>query len=331
MKSLFLFVSVTAVFAATLIAGCAVEQAAEEPTRVLYQTISQDAHPVFEDVVREAADSPLLSARVTFDPGEESIADLRLDLDFSVRDKGVSMTEEVWQQTTTMLLTLYPATCGRFELELSGDLYDQNGTRLKSWYLAEQDTAFLWLFQGKDCGTEQSELSVTKIAERMLEQLYRRMAKDGVWSGKELIPVGDLPLVYVVPVNAKELVERVTKTDEPFPNFTFDPQSGKSANRTVKIQFYFNQAEQGIGSVIGRGMGAIATIGLVSMCPPNEMVISAEVLADDDTVLRSYRYAKKKRASGDFCHAPTDRTHPELAAGLLRKLFKQIQKDRVID
>lgn len=331
MKTTIISRSIPAPLAALLLAACAAQPAADGPQKVLYQAISEDAHPVFASVARDTARSERLPARVTFDAADEATADFRLDLDFRVRSKGIGMTEEVWQQTTTMLLTLYPSTCGRYELELTGDLYDQSGTRLRTWHIVEQDTAFLWLFHGKDCGRQQSEISVRKIASSMLERLYARMSKDGTWSGPAVAPASDDPLVHVEAVNARELVERVTKTDAPFANFTFDAESAGSVDRTVRIQYYFNRSDQGIGSAIGRGMGAMATLGLMSMCPPNEMVITADVTDGDGSVLKSYRFGKKKRAaSKNYCAAPTASSHPKLAAGLLRKVFREIRKDEVI-
>lgn len=321
---------VVALLSACLLASCATERVVDEQPGLLYQTINPGAHPAFKDVVKKSADADLAQVAVTFDAALESVADFRLDLDFTVRDKGLSVTEGIWTETTTLLLTLYPSTCGRYELELTGDLYDRDGNRLKTWHLAEQDTAFLWLFRGKDCGSEQSEITVKKIATRMLEQLYSRMSREGVLSGKEIVPVDNFPLVYVATRNAKSVVQRVTKTYEPFPNFTFDPNSRKTADRILNIRFEFITPEQSMTSILGRGAGAMMTLGLVSMCPPNEMVLQAEVLANGGTVLRTYRFAKKKRAGGLDCVATTDKTHPDLAANLLRKLFRQIKKDKLI-
>lgn len=331
MKTTMISRNLPAPLAVLLLAACAAQPATDGPEKVLYQATSEDAHPVFASVARDGARSERLPVHVTVDKADEPTADYRLDLDFRVRSKGIGMTEEVWQQTTTMLLTLYPSTCGRYELELTGDLYDRSGTRLRTWHLVEQDTAFLWLFQGKDCGNRQSEVSVRKIASNMLERLYARMAKDGIGSGRAVVPASDDPLVRVEAVNARALVERVTKTDAPFANFTFDPERADSADRTVRIQYYATRADQGWGSLIGRSAGAFATLGLMSMCPPNEMVITADVTDNHGSVLKSYRFAKKKRASSkNFCAAPAPSTHPKLAAGLLRKVFAQIRKDEVI-
>lgn len=321
---------IATLLSAILLGGCAAGRVVDRHPGLLYQTIQPGAHSLFKEVVEEAAAAGLPPMSVTFDVAEAGLADFRLDLNFTIRDKGLTDTEVIWTLTTMVLLTLYPSSCGRYELELTGDLYDQGGSRLKSWHLVEQDTAFLWLFQGKDCGTEQSEITVEKIAAEMLKQLYARMSRDGVLSGRA-IPIDNYPLVYISTSNASSVVQRITKTEEPFPNFTFDSEAGKSAERTLKINFDFISPEQSMGSIMGRGMAMMMTMGVVSMCSPNKIVLEAEVLAADGTMLRTYRYSKKKRASmSSDCAPATDQTHPKLVADMLRKLFRQIKKDKVI-
>ena len=314
---------------AILLGGCAAGRVVDRHPGLLYQTVQPGAHSLFKEVVEEAAAGmpPMI---VTFDVADKGLADFRLDLNFTIRDKGLTDTEIVWMMTTMVLLTAYPSSCGRYEIELTGDLYDQGGSRLKSWHLVEQDTAFLWFFQGKDCGTEQSEITVEKIAAKMLKQLYVQMSRDGVLSGRA-IPIGDYPLVYVWTSNAKSVVQLIMKTEEPFPNFTFDFEAGKSAERTLKIDFDFISPDQGIGSFMGRYMATTVTLGVVSFCSPNEMILKAEVLAANGTILRRYRYSKKIRASmSSGCAPASDQTHPKVVSKLLRKLFKQIKKDKVI-
>lgn len=318
-------------FSACLIGGCATKPFVDEPERLVYQRVNPGAHPVFQRVVQEAHDARHERIQITADATKASVSDFRLDLDFKVRDQQLTDTEMIWTQTTMMLATLYPASCGRYELELDAELYDREGNRAKTWHFVESDTAFLWLAQGKDCGGEQSDSTIEKISTRMLKKLYAQLARDDVLSGQTLLPVDNTPLVYVDARNARQVVHRVIKTDQPFKNFTFDPEEGQSADRTLNIRFEFHAPEQSIGNVLGRGAGAFMTLGLVSMCRPSEMILEADVLADDDTVLRTYRYKKKKRGSSDIsCSPATDYTHPETVADLLRKLLKQIEKDGLI-
>lgn len=307
--------------------GCAGSKPVAMESRVLYQTVSPGSHPLFLGVVEESADRAPVN--VTFDPAATS--DYRLDLNFEIRDKGLHDTETIWTMTTILLFTLYPSTCGHYELTLIGDLYNPAGERLKTWEVVEQDTAFLWLFQGDDCGTEPSPASIGEAASKMLNQLYARMSRDGAFSGQGLVPVGDLPLVYVNAVNAEDLIRRVLKTDAPFPNYTTDAASATAAERVVKIEYEFVSPDLSLGGAMGRAGAAILTIGLVGLCPKSKMTLSAEILSADRAVLRKYHFTGKQRVSMmNDCAPATDESHPELAAKLLRKLLKRIERDKLV-
>lgn len=316
-----------ALLAAVLASGCASNRVARTAEPLIYQTVSDGSHPALRKALVGATPASAAALRLTVDPADAPSADYRLDLDFTVRNKGTTDAEKIWQQTTLMLLTLYPSTCGRFELALTGELYDRHGNRLKTWHLVEQDTAFLWLLQGKNCGNTPSERTVAKIAKDMLGELYSRVSDPSVFSHDQPAVPGGEHLVYVVAQNAEQLIKRVVKTDEPFSDFTFDAGSAKKADRVVSIGFDFVQPEQGIGSVLGRGVGAFFTLGLMGICKPSEMVLHAEVLDGDRTTIRAYRYAEKTQAGSDVCVPATDRSHPEVATRLLRRLFKQMEKD----
>lgn len=309
-------------------AGCAGAGPVESKSGLLYQYVDPGAHPAILDSAREAAGRAPMN--VTFDPDQADASDYRLNLSFGVRDKGLHDSEAIWTMTTIYLFTLYPSTCAHFELTLTGDLYSRDGVRLKSWALVEQDTAFLWLLQGDNCSGPTDEL-VEKAASKMLKQLYVRMVRERAISGNERAPVGVEPLVYVDAVNAQQLVHGILKTDAPFANYTTEVALAAAAERTVRIEYEFVSAEQGLGSIVGRGMSSMMTLGLVSVCKPNTMILNAEVLGADGTVLRTYRFSQKKRASMyDDCLPPTDTTHPDVAARLLRKLLVQIEKEALI-
>jgi hypothetical protein len=306
--------------------GCGTLKPIEKAPIVLYETVTMGSHPLFSDVVRDAADRAPVN--VSFDPDTARSSDYRLDLEFTIRDKGLHDTEAIWTMTTILLLTMYPATCGHFELALSGDLYDPDGNRLRTWEIVEQDTAFLWLFQGDDCGTEPATDSIQEAASKMLSKLYARMSQDGAFSGKWQISANNEPPVYVNAVNAEELVNKLLKTDAPFPNYTTDKAFADMAERVLKVEYESNTPETGLGGMMGRTMMSIMTIGVASQCPKNSMILNAEVLAADGSVLRRYRFMEKTRASlFNDCAAPTDATHPELARKLLRQLFRQMRKD----
>ena len=187
-------------------------------------------------------------------------------------------------------------------------------------------------------GTRMNSPSVARSLEAPSEAITGALAstaslgRDGAArSSRDTFTKSSTWEVYVWTSNAKSVVQRITKTEEPFPNFTFDSEAGKSAERTLKINFDFISPDQSIGSMMGRYMAMTMTLGVVSFCSPNKVVLAAEVLAADGTMLRTYRYSKKIRASMSSACAPaTDQTHPKLVADMLRKLFRQIKKDKVI-
>ena len=308
--------------------ACAAPGPAEKIPGSLYQTIDPASHPVMSEVLKQTAGrSPM---RVTFDPAEAATSDYRLDLSFGIRDKGMHDTEVIWTTTTILLFTMYPSTCGHYELTLDGELYDRDGEHLKSWSIVEQDTAFLWLFQGDDCGAEPSAETLQKIAAELVDRLYARMERDGVFSGGPIRQAADYPLVYVEAANATALVEKVLRIDEPFPNYTMNRAEAAAAERTLRIEFEFLSPEQSLAGITTRGMASIMTIGLVGVCPANTMVLNAEVLGSDGSVVGRYQFRDKKRASIlNDCAAPTDETHPELAAKLLRKLIGELKRNKI--
>ena len=322
--------SIIALLMFPVLAGCSTTPVSEAPSGVLYQHVSDDAHPVFRSVVETAAAESWAPINATVDPAAKPKANYRLDLDFRIREKPLHDTEAIWTMTTMILLTVYPSTCARYDVELTADLHDSTGTRLKSWYLLEQDTAFLWLFQGGDC-MGQSESTIRNIAETMLKDLYSRIEKDEVLSAKGATPVEQLPLVHVSAENAESLVQRVIRTDAPFSNFTFEPVAGQPVHRTLNIRFEFLKADPSVSAIVGRGMAAILTLGLVGVCPANDMVLNAQVLDANGTILREYRLVQKIRASmANDCAPATDRTHPRQATYLLRQLFLQIEEEKTI-
>lgn len=312
------------------LAGCSTTPVSEAPSGILYQRIDAGAHPIFRSVVETATAEDWAPMNATVDPATESIAAFRLDLDFRIREKPLHDTEAIWTMTTLLLFTVYPSTCARYDLELTADLRDSSGSRIKSWHLLEQDTAFLWLFQGGDC-MGQAESTIRTIAETMLKNLYGRMKQEGILSAQAVAPVDQLPLVHVSAENAEALVQRVTKTDAPFENFTFKPTEGQSVDRILNVRFDFVRADPSVGAIIGRGMAAVMTIGVVGVCAPNDMILNAKVMDTAGSTLREYRFGRKIRGSmANDCAPATDRTHPRQATDLLRQLFRQIEEDKVI-
>ncbi len=310
--------------------GCTTTKLADNPPIILYQQIDVAADPVFREAVEEARAAGWPPYTSTLDPAAAAKADFRVALDFQIHDKDLMDAERIWQMTTLMMLTFYPSSCARYNFELTADLYERSGRRLKSWRLDEQDTAFLWFFQGDEC-MDPADSTVRKIAKSMLKDLYRRMAEDETLAGLTADSASDLPLVHISARNAQDLVEQVAKTDAPFSNFAFAPPTETAVNYTLTVEFDSVRQEQSLSALLARGMASIPTIGLVSFCPAYETILSAEIHDAEGTVLRQYSFAETKRGSGiDNCPPVTYATDPELAERLLLQLFRQIGRDGVI-
>ena len=271
-------VSVTILYLLTLLAlwGCTATKQADKPPVVLYTQINAAADPVFREAVEEVRVAGWPPYDTTLDPAAAAKADFRLNLDFQIHDKTLKDAERIWQMTTAMTLTLYPSSCARYEFELTADLYEQSGRRLKSWHMVEQDTAFLWFFQGDEC-KQQSDSTVRKISKSMLKDLYRRMAEDVHPDAHTADLTNKLPLVHITAINSKTLVQLAAKTDAPFSNFTFVPPAEEAIDYTLTIGFDSIRHEQSLFSLLARGMANVSTLGLVSFCPVDETILSADI------------------------------------------------------
>ena len=311
--------------------GCAATKQTDKPPVVLYQQIEAAADPVFREAVEEARAAGWPPYGATLDPAAAAKADFRLHLDFQVHNKTLKDAERIWQMSTVMMLTFYPSSCARYEFELTADLFEPSGKRLKSWRLVEQDTAFLWFFQGDEC-QHQSDSTVRKVAKSMLKDLYRRMAEEEQLIAQAAAPDNNRPLVHIAATNAETLIQRVAKTDAPFSNFTFSPPAAEAIDYTLRIGFDSVRHEQGLFSILARGMASIPTLGLVSFCPEDETVLSADIQNAEGAVLKQYRLAETKRGSGmDNCPPATYMTDPAITERLLLQLFRQIGRDNVIE
>lgn len=311
--------------------GCAGSKGLEKRPGLIYQTVKIGSHPVIETVA-ETVGADHAPMALTIDPRQQAASDFKLDLGFRIRDKGMHDTEIVWAVSTLFMMGMYPATCGHFELALTGDLYDRNGQRLKTWSIVENDTAFMWLFLGEDCNAEPSRDSIEKVAKGMLIRLYREMSADPAWPTLAGTPVKAIPLWFIDTPDDSDQVSRIIRTNDAFPNVTFDTRDAALADRTLRISFQFDRADMGLGSVMGRSMFAIFTVGLVSGCSPNELKLNAEVISPDGTILKTYAYSTRIRASmtQDNCGFPENVLESKKAGKMVRTLLQQIAKDRQV-
>ena len=309
------------------LAGCAGLAANKKEPGLMYQEVSAFSHPLFADTARAVANSRA-PMDVTFDPLLEAASDFRLKLDLRIADSELHDTEMVWAMSTILMFGAYPASCARREAVLTADLYGRDGTRMGSWSIVENDTSFMWLFQGSDCGGSLTAKSFNRLASAMLKNLYSQIRRDVL-----LKPVGaPLPaapaLVYVNAVNADELVQRFILQARPLTKLSFDPADAASAEKTLTTEFSFQSPEQSLGGILGRTMSTFMTLGLVSGCAPNTISLDAEIRDANDAVVRTYRLSKKVRGSmSNNCALPDEYSKPGKLRALLKELLQQMEDD----
>ena len=110
------------------------------------------------------------------------------------------------------------------------------------------------------------------------------------------------------------------------------PPAEEAIDYTLTIGFDSIRHEQSLFSLLARGMANVSTLGLVSFCPVDETILSADIQNAEGAVLRQYRLAETKRGSGiDNCPPVTYMTDPTIAERLLLQLFRQIGRDKIIE
>jgi hypothetical protein len=311
-----------------LLAGCATGKVSQKYPGLMYQTVNSASYPVLYPVMQDAARQGLPPMRVTFNAADAAASDYQLDLAFTIRDKGIHDAEMVWMVMTVFTLGMYPSTCGHFEFILSARLDDREGRHLRTWQVIENDTAFAWLMMGPEC-TGPDEGSMQKILASLLAELYADMAMDPVLAGAPKPGAAVPPLVFIdVAEDAQAIVGRAVWSEMPFPRVSFEPEARSRADRVIHVEFEYVGPEPSLGSMIGRYGAAMMTIGLVSGCPPNTIILRASVHDATGQVLEAYEYADKLRSSWmDGCKPPEAGLYPEAEAKLLKRMFRTIAKE----
>ena len=310
-----------------LLAGCASTGSSPKYAGLMYQTVNSASYPVLYPVMQDAAREGLPPMRVTFNGSDAPASDYHLDLAFTIRDKGMHDAEMIWLVSTMFTLGMYPSTCGHFEFVLTARLDDRAGKHLRSWQVMEDDTAFSWLLMGSECNGP-DEKSMQKILASLLGELYADMATDPVFASAPKAGAAVPPLVFIDAADdAQPIVERAIWTEMPFPRVTFDRELRNSADRQVQIEFEYIAPDPSLGSIMGRSSAAIMTIGLVSPCPPNQIILRASVRDAAGEVLNTYESVDRVRSSmmDDCTVAPGMR--PEAEAKLLKRMFRTIAKE----
>jgi hypothetical protein len=141
------------------------------------------------------------------------------------------------------------------------------------------------------------------------------------------------PFVYVSASKATDIVEKVTRKETPFPSFTFDQARENDADYKVYIDFSFEGGSPtSLKSVFGRGALFLSTFGVISMCPPTELILTAKVIDKTNNERVSYRLSDKLRTdwvTGE-CTPHSENTRPQVVADLTSALYKKIRREGIL-
>ena len=262
-------------------------------------------------------------------PKPTASADLTIKLGLKAQRRPVSDAETVWAMTTIALFTVYPSTCARDEYELTADVFDRAGTRLKSYDLRDSDTSMLWLFQGENCGNAPTADRVKRVATGLLQTLYRGIDRDRLLAiANTAQAAGEIrPRVYIEANRAEDIVRRVALTAPPFAQFAFDAKDTPSVGYRLRIDLAFGSSEE---TFVGLAAGMMS-LALISPCSATEVSLKATVSDVHGTEVRRYDLSDSYRSAfdGKGCHGVDEYSRPEEVAEFVGKLFAQMERDRV--
>lgn len=301
------------------------------PSRPMVQlNVAPGSHPVFRSVAEETTDaSGLFSSRIAA-TAVEPRADYSLDLSFQVVERPLRDAEQIWSATTMLLLTMYPSTCNRYRFTLKADVRDNQGNLIKSYWLDETDTAWLWLFMGPKCGSPEgmSGEGISNVATSQMKELFARARRDGVFDMERSTAVvaGAGPMVLVRAAHAHEEIERGLQLDEPAVRFNFDESRASEADYMLDVDVEFTGGDFSPS----RGYLAILTLGLSGVCSLTHATLTASLLDRNSELVGHYSFQDSAQATmAEGCQRIDERSRPDLVVGLARKLNKQLKQDRL--
>lgn len=186
-------------------------RAAAAPKPSVQLVLGDDVSTALDDVAEQATRDSGLFGAITAEPKPAAPSDMTIKLGLNSQRRAVSDTETIWEITTVMLFTVYPSTCARDAYELTADVFDRSGRRLKSYDLRDSDTSMLWLFHGKNCGSAPTADKVRHVAKGLLQTLYRDIDGDRLPAiantGQAAVEAG--PQVYVEADRAADIVRHL--------------------------------------------------------------------------------------------------------------------------
>lgn len=321
-------------FALTLLSilmGCASSpthnQETAELSPLVYVAISKSADG-FAETAQRVIPNKLWGMNVTFDPEAMTGTDLRLDLRMTYRNVTEREFETIWRITTGILLTLYPSTCRHRAYMLTATLNDAHGNS-RTYEETDSTIAWLWLLHGPKCGDTPTAEEIESATERMLDAAFDRMRKDDAFAGIGLA-ARDTPLVNIVINRAADIANQVLSVDRPFARWTIGDNATPVPDYRIDLHF---DVKPGSFS-ISRAYLGIMTLGLTSPCRRSTITLTATVTGPGAVMTKSYTFTDSlsgRMGAQSDCEIPDETTRPEIFAKLLRRVFRQIDQDKLIE
>jgi hypothetical protein len=157
------------------------------------------------------------------------------------------------------------------------------------------------------------------------------MSGDTAWSTLAGAPVKKIPLWYVDAPDDSDQASRIIRAAGELHNVSFDVRDAAIADRILRIDFHTDRVEESLASSLGRTFSSIMTLTVISSCAPGILVLDAEVVSPDGTILRQYLLSERFRvAIADNCRLPPNVLETKKAGKLVRTLLQQIAKDKEI-
>ncbi len=301
---------------------------ASPPASQIYVAIDESPDG-FRAAALDVSKKRLTGLDVTFERPELIAPALTLALHLTYRNLTPSEFETIWGMTTFLLATLYPSTCAHRSYTLSADLTDASGN---SRAFEETDTtvAWLWLFNGPRCGETPSKGEVESMTHRLLDAAYDRMQRHNAFSGASMASDRQAPLVRVSANRAGAIAEQVLRVDRPFERWSMVDEP--EAIPDYRVDLFFD-VRPGTYS-LPKAYFAIMTLGLFGVCTSTSITLIATITGPDVAKTTSYVRSKSVRghlaANGSECEGQNESSSPELFAALLRQVFEQAVRDKVI-
>jgi hypothetical protein len=299
-----------------------------QPAPQIYVAVDESPDG-FRDAALDVSKQRLRGLGITFERPDPAVRALTLALHLTYRNLTPSEFEAIWGMTTFLLATLYPSTCAHRTYTLSADVSDASG-HSRAYEETDTTVAWLWLFNGPRCGETPSKGEIESMTRRLLDGVYDRMKRDGAFSGLELADRGQAPLVRVSANRGADIAEQVLRVDRPFDRWTMadDP----NAVPDYRVDLYFD-VRPGVFS-IPKAYFAIMTLGVFGVCSSTPITLIATITGPHVAKTTSYVRSKSVRGhpapNGSDCEGQDENSRPEVFAALLRQVFAQAVRDKVI-